>query len=124
MRRKVVLSLIALLVLGAQVAEAAVLRIAVVETSDVAGYVKAIKAAEADLQKKGSPIKVRVWRALFAGDQAGSIVVSAEYPSLAALAADRERAGGEAAFRATFLRIDQIGKVVSDSIYTDISGVK
>lgn len=123
MRWKSVLLWAVLLAFTASVAQAAIIRVAVVETSDPAAYVKQIKQAEADLQKKGSQIKVRVWRGLFAGDKTGSVVVVAEYPSLAALAADRDRGAGEPGIRSMMARIDQVGKVVSDSIYTEITGL-
>ena len=59
-----------------------------VEASDVAAYVKAVHEGQALLKKKGSAAELHVWIARYAGENAGSVVVTVEYPSLEALAKD------------------------------------
>jgi hypothetical protein len=120
MRKKCLLGFVALLVASAVAAEAAVSRIVVVQASDAAGYVKAIEQGRALLKAKGSPGNVRVWRARFAGEHAGSIVVAIEYPSLEALAKDDALLQNDAELRAWVQGLDKFRKVVSDSIYEEM----
>src|SRR5687768_431709 len=77
--------------LGARAAQAAVLRVVTVETTDVALYLKEIERGNALLKRGGSPTTMRVWRGQFAGREAGQVVVQLEYPDLAALAKDNEK---------------------------------
>jgi len=60
-----------------------VLRVIVVQTADVPGYVHEVETLQALLKKAGVAATLRVWRATFAGVDAGSIVVSVEVPNLA-----------------------------------------
>jgi hypothetical protein len=66
--------------------QAATLGVVGVKTTDVAADVQAIGKGSALLKSKGSPAVVRVWRAQYAGDKAGSIVVSVEFPDFEVLA--------------------------------------
>ena len=92
MKAKISLSLavLALLLVASTPAIAAntVVRVLVVQTDDVDGYVKQVKQGKAILKKAGSPGIVRIWRADFAGSDAGSIVVSIEYENFQAFGAD------------------------------------
>ncbi|MCI0619199.1 hypothetical protein L0244_40025, partial [bacterium] len=58
--------------------------------------------------------------ARFAGDETGTVVASAEYPDLAALAADDARMAENAELREWLKGLDKIRKIVSDSIYTEL----
>lgn len=101
-------------------AHANTLRVVVVQTSDVSGYVKAIEDGQALLKKKGSPVQLRVWMARFAGSDAGSVVVSAEYPNLEALAKDVALMSNDADLSAWLASLGKMRKIVSDSIYEEL----
>lgn len=108
-------------VLVAAIAESAIIRVVVVDTSDAAAYVKAVKQGEALLKSKGSPAVIRVLRARFAGEDAGSVVATLEYPNLEALAKDDSRLAADPELRAWVQGLDKLRKVVSDSIYEEIN---
>jgi len=117
-------SLVAVLVwglLGGIAAHASVMRVLVVETSDVDGYVRAIEQGKVLPKSKGSPVEIRVWRARFAGDQAGSIVVTAEFPDLEALARNDALEGSDPEVKAWLQGLGKMRKIVSDSIYTELT---
>jgi hypothetical protein len=121
MRTKCVLTLVAALLLGAVASEAATSRVVVVQASDAAGYLKAIEQGKALMKAKGSPANIRVWRARFAGDNAGAIVVTIEYPNLEALAKDDARLATDPELKAWLQGLDKFRKVVSDSIYEEMT---
>ena len=124
MKTKISLSLVALALLFVAstpvVAADTVLRVVVVQTDDVAGYVEQIEQGKALLNKAGSPAMLRVWRASFAGPETGSVVVSLEYESLQALAADMAKLADNAEFQTWLKGLDKIRKVLSDSIYREL----
>jgi hypothetical protein len=121
MRLKCLAAIFVLFLFGGIAAQAATLRVLVVETSDAAAYVKAVEQGQALLKSKGSSGAIRVWMARFAGDDAGSIVVSVEYPSLEALAKDDAMMASDADVKAWLQSLDKIRKIVSDSIYTELT---
>ena len=98
---------------------AATLRVIVVEAPDVGAYVKALEDGKALRKRKGSVGEIRVWRATYAGDDAGTVVVSIEYPNLEALAKDNALFQSDAEMRAWLQGLDKIRKIVSDSIYEE-----
>jgi hypothetical protein len=101
-------------------AEPTVLRVVVVQAEDAAAYVKEIDRGRAIMKRLGSPAEVRVWRARFAGEEAGAIVVSLLYPNLTALAADDAKMGADAEFQSWLQGLAKVRKVVSDSLYTEM----
>jgi hypothetical protein len=101
-------------------AQAEVLRVVVVKAPDTAAYVSEINRGRTLLKKAGSPSVLRVWRAQYAGTDAGAIVVSLEYPDLAALAADNVRMGSDADLHSWLTGLDKIRTIVSDSIYNEM----
>jgi hypothetical protein len=120
MLKKAALAFVCVLSLAAVSAEAAVLRVVVVQTQDAAAYVKAIEQGRALLKAKGSPIVLRVWQARYAGENAGAIAVGAEFPSLEALAKDDAMMSSDPELRAWLASLDKLRKIVSDSIYTEL----
>jgi hypothetical protein len=112
--------LVCALGLLASTVEAATLRVVVVQTSDADGYVKELDKGRALFKKAGSPVVLRVWRAQYAGTDAGAVVVSAEYPDLAALARDNEKMGSDPELSAWLKGLDKFRKIVSDSIYQEL----
>ena len=101
-------------------AEPTVLRVVVVQAEDAAAYVKEIDRGRAIMKRLGSPAEIRVWRARFAGEDAGAIVVSLLYPNLTALAADDAKMGADAEFQSWLQGLAKVRKVVSDSLYTEM----
>jgi hypothetical protein len=105
-----------------QAAEPVVLRVVVVQTEQPDVYLGEIEKGRGLLKGIGNVSELRVWRARFAGPQAGTVVVSVEYPSLAAFAADDARAAASPEVQAWLRGLEKIRKVVSDSLYTELGG--
>jgi len=101
-------------------AEAAVLRVVVVETSDVAAYTAELGKIRAGIARIGGKETLRFWRARFAGPNAGQLVVSIEYADMATYAAEDAKMRADADLSATLKGLDKIRKVVSDSIYDEV----
>ena len=121
MRLKAVLALAAVSLLGGVSAHAAaVVRVIVVETPDVAAYAKALDQGKTLMKSKGVPANLRILRARFAGDKAGSIVVTAEYASLEELAKADATMSSDAELRAWLQSLGKLRKIVSDSLYEDV----
>jgi hypothetical protein len=110
----------ALACLAAITVQAATARMVVIQTSDTATYVQAIAKGQALLKSKGSPAVLRVWRAQYAGDKTGSIVVSVEYPDLAALAKDNTMMATDPDLKAWLQSLDKLRTVQSDGIYQEL----
>lgn len=107
------------LILSAFAAQAAVLRVVVVDVSNAGAYVQEIEKGKALLKQAGSPAQIRVWRARFAGPNAGQFVVSVEYPDLQAFAADDKKIAANADYQAWLKGLDKVRKVLSDSYYEE-----
>src|SRR5258708_9483031 len=103
--------------LSAVAADTAVWRVIVVQTGDVPGYVHEVETLQALLKKAGQPATVRVWRATFAGAEAGSIVVTVEVPNLAAIAKIDDLVRTNPDVAAEMKKINGMRKIVSDSLY-------
>lgn len=101
-------------------ASASTLRVVVVQTTDVAGYVKALQEGQAILKSKGSTGTIRAWVATFAGPEAGSVIVSVEYPNLEALAKDTALMRSDADLKGWLQKLGTMRKIVSDSIYEEL----
>jgi ABC-type sugar transport system substrate-binding protein len=113
--------LVALLVsLAAATAQAATLRVVVVKVTDQAAYVQALEKGKVLLKSKGSPVEVRVWKAQYAGEMAGSIAVAVEYPDLAALARYNDLMASDPELRAWLQSLDKLRTVESESIYQEL----
>lgn len=124
MRLKVLsLLLVSVLFVGAVstllAAEPVVLRVVVVKTDNPEGYVKEIERGKAIMKRLGSSGMIRVWRARFAGDNAGAVVASVEYPNLAVLAKD-DALIADPEFQAWVKGLDKIRTIVSDSLYQEL----
>ena len=100
--------------------DAPVLRVIVVQSDDPGGYVKEVletgRAHQTRLQSTGN---LRVWKAKYAGRDAGSIVVAIEYASLAALAENDKKTAADPAMSAWIRDLDKTRKIVSDSLYSE-----
>jgi len=96
-------------------------RIIVVQTTDLPGYLKEVDTLRGQFKKAGVAVTLRVYRAMFAGPEAGSIVVAVEMPDLATLAKVNELQKSNADISATMGRIAKLRKIVSDSLYEELS---
>jgi len=97
------------------------LRVIVVQTSDVSAYLHEVNALQEIYKKAGSPINLRVWRATFAGNDAGTIVVSVEYPNFMALAKGYDLQRSNQDIMAAMKKIGGLRKIVSDSLYEQVT---
>ncbi len=101
-------------------ADAAVMRVVVVETSDVAAYTTELGKIRAGIARLGGKETLRFWRARFAGPNAGQLVVSIEYADMAAYVAEDTKMRADPDQAALLKGLDKIRKVVSDSIYDEV----
>jgi len=121
MRSKRILTLLATLLLGGVAAQAGTLRIVTVETPDAIAYIQAVEQGRQLLKSKGSPATIRVWRGRFAGSDAGTVIVSVEYPNLEALAKDDALMKSDAELKRWLVGLDKVRTVVSDSVYDELA---
>jgi hypothetical protein len=101
-------------------AEATVLRVVTIETDQISTYVKELERGNAILKRLGSSVVLRVWRAHFAGPNAGSVIVSLEYASMVVLAQDEAKAYADAEYASWLGGLNKIRKVVADSVYDEL----
>ena len=120
MRLKTGLIALAAALLCTGVANAGTMRVVVVETSDVAGYVKLLEEGKALLKKKGSQSELHVWYGRYAGPDVGHVAVTIVYPSLESLAKDDGMMRTDAELSGWLERVAKIRKIVSDSIYEEL----
>lgn len=107
--------------LSAAAADSAVSRVIVVQTADVPGYVHEVETLQALLKKAGVAATLRVWRATYAGVDAGSIVVIVEVPNLAGIAKVEDTIRTNPDLAAEMKKINGMRKIVSDSLYEALS---
>ena len=101
-------------------AEATVLRVVVVETTDAAAYTSELAKIRTVMTRLGSKSTMRVWRSRFAGPDAGAVVVSIEYPDMATFAAEDAKVQADAEYRSLLKGLDRLRKIVSDSLYEEL----
>jgi hypothetical protein len=102
-------------------AEPAVARVVVVQTDNADAYIKELAHGDELLKKMGSQAKtIHVWRARFAGPETGTVVVTIEYPNLAAVASDDAKIAASDEYKAWIKGLDKLRKIVSDSLYTQL----
>ncbi|MGB8327925.1 MAG: hypothetical protein WCE48_10145 [Steroidobacteraceae bacterium] len=120
MRKIVALTVLTAGVAFAWDAQANVLRVVTVRTDNYSDYVKELERGKAILKRLGSSAVLRVWRAHFAGPNAGSVVVSIEYPSMVVLAQDEAKAYADPEYTSWLSGLASMRKVVSDSVYDEM----
>jgi hypothetical protein len=101
-------------------AEAATLRVVIVQASDPAAYVKELERGKELMKKAGLTGQLRVWRARFAGQDAGAIAVAIEYADLATFAAEDKKFQTDPELKAWIGGLDKVRKIVSDSLYEEM----
>jgi hypothetical protein len=96
------------------------LRVIVVNTEDVSGYLRELDKGKAMMKRLGLSVQTRAWRATFAGPEAGALVVSQEYPSFAAFAAATAKTADDPEFSQWLKNLDKLRKIASDSLYQEL----
>jgi hypothetical protein len=99
--------------------KATVLRVVVVKTDNPTAYVQEIEKGRQIMKSLGVQGLTRVWQARFAGPEAGSVVVSIEYPSMEAFTEAYNKTNASSDYQNWIKGLDKIRKIVSDSIYTE-----
>lgn len=125
MRTRLVSLALALVMLGSvapalSAADTPVQRVIVVQTDDLNAYLKELDTARAISKRLGGTGNIRAWRARFAGEAAGSVVVTLEYTSMVAYAKEEEKAQADPEEQALIARLNKMRKIVSDSLYTEL----
>jgi hypothetical protein len=96
------------------------MRVITVKTDNVGAYMQQLENGRAMLKRLGLGTQLRVFRATYAGPNAGSIVVTQEYASLAALADAQAKEAADADFTAWVKNLDNIRTITSDSLYREL----
>jgi hypothetical protein len=99
--------------------KATVLRLVTVKAEDPAAYAQEIEKGRALMRSLGIQATTRVWQARFAGPEAGIVVVSIEYPNMAAFADGYAKASASSEYTAWLKGLDKVRKIVSDSLYSE-----
>lgn len=105
---------------AALAAEPAVARVVVVQTDNADAYIKELARGQELLQKMQSTGKIHAWKARFAGAEAGAVVVTIEYPNIAALASDDAKIAASEEYKTWLKGLDKLRKIVSDSLYEQL----
>jgi hypothetical protein len=96
------------------------LRVIVVKTDDASAYLRELDKAKVMLKRLGVSVQMRTWRATFAGPEAGTLIVSQEYPSFAAFADSAAKTAADPEFSQWLKSLDKLRKVASDSLYQEL----
>ena len=124
MRKNAVMTIVVLLIVAAMSSaalaqKATVLRVVVVKTDDPAAYAQAIEKGKVVMKSLGIQAQTRVWQARFAGPEAGMVVATIEYPSMAAFADAVAKTNASSDYQAWLKELDKVRKIVSDSLYSE-----
>ena len=101
-------------------ARATVLRVVTVQTDNADAYLQELGRGQALIKKLGGSAVLRVWRARFAGPNAGAIVVSIEYPDLITFANDEKKVTETPEYQEWLKGLAKVRKVLSDSLYEEM----
>ena len=101
-------------------ASTAWIRVINVKTDNVAAYMQQLETGRAMMKKLGINTQLHIYRAAFAGESAGSIVVTQEYASWAAFADAQTKTAADPEFSAWLKNLDKIRTITSDSLYREL----
>ena len=90
-------------------------------TADLAAYAAAIAEGQEILSGLGSDAVIRVWQSRFAGEQAGTVVASIEWPSMSAMAEDDELMASSPEMAEWLAGLGELRTIVADSLYQEIT---
>ncbi len=101
-------------------ARATVLRVVTVQSDNADAYLQELGRGQTLIKKLGGAAVLRVWRARFAGSNAGTFVVSIEYPDLITFANDEKKVTETAEYQEWLTGLAKLRKVLSDSLYDEM----
>ena len=98
------------------------LRVVMVDTDDAAAYTAQLKEGSRLIKKVAPKMTMRAWRATFAGNATGAVIVGLEYPgSLADFATAWEKIQADKSVSKWLSGFSGLRTIVSDSLYNEIS---
>jgi len=98
------------------------LRVIMVDTDDAAAYTSQLKEGNSLIKKVAPKMTMRAWRATFAGNATGAVIVGLEYPgSLADFATAWEKIQADSSVSKWLSGLSGLRTIVSDSLYNEIS---
>ena len=98
------------------------LRVIMVDTDDAAAYAAQLKEGSSLIKKVAPKMTMRAWRATFAGNATGAVIVGLEYPgSLADFATAWEKIQADKSVSKWLSGLSGLRTIVSDSLYNEIS---
>jgi len=116
----VVVASVFVLMLVAGVAQATVLQVVAVKTSDAAAYTREIMKMKAVMERLGSNSKLRIWQARYAGTDSGTVFVSIEYADLETFARDNAKASADPEFQKLQAGLAGLRTMISNSIFEEL----
>jgi len=108
------------LMLFAGVAQATILQVVSVKTSDAAAYTHQILKMQAIMKRLGSESKVRVWQARYAGTDTGTVFVSIEYADMETFARDNAKAKADPEFQKLQAGLADLRTTLSNSLFEEL----
>ena len=111
---------LALCLAGTAFAGTAWVRVISVKTDNVSAYMQQLEAGKAMMKKLGINSQLHIYKATFAGEGAGTIVVTQEYPTWAAFADAQAKTSADAEFSAWLKGLDKVRTIISDSLYREL----
>jgi hypothetical protein len=100
--------------------KATVTRVLTVKTDNAAAYVQVLESGKELMKKLGVTPILRVHQAVYAGPDAGAIVVAIEWPSMVVMAEGDAKLRADKECGAWLKSLDKIRTIVSDSLYREL----
>jgi hypothetical protein len=97
-----------------------VIRVVIVKTDYPVAYAQALEEGKAIMKKLSLPTNIHVYRATYAGPNAGSVAVSIEYPTMVALAEAEAKLSADKDYEAWIKTLNKLRTIVSDSVYREL----
>ena len=89
---------------------------------DPASYLSVVRQLDAMSREVTPGVKIRVWRALLAGEDAGKLIIAIEHPSLEAYAAHRTKLQAHEGWASLLQKARKTGRRrVSNSLLAEVS---
>ena len=95
-------------------------RVISVKTDNLSAYMAELDKGRAINKRLGLSVRIRVWRATYAGHEAGTLIVTIEYPSWAAFADTQAKTTADPEFSKWLAGLDKVRTITSDSLYREL----
>jgi hypothetical protein len=97
------------------------MRVVAVDTTDAKAYIVELRKGKQMMKKIAPNMLMRAWRATFAGEAAGTVIVSLEHPgSLSAFSSAWEKTLADKKMADWLAGLSGLRQLVSDSLYEEI----